>query len=327
VGKPPTLALFWGEEEYLLRQAALELLAAHDVHATEVEAREWQGGETSDLATPSLLGEPRALLVTGCQALPEAGLRELRSYLDAPSPGAVLALTLVSRARTTPPLGKIVQSVRGLVRHVAVRRQDLPKWILDRGRTRGVRLSGPAAAALIAAVGDDPAALDQAVEQLATAFAGASVGPGQVRAQFQGLGEQRVWDLCDWAFSGRLSEALVVLRSLLEGRDDPLLILGGIASRVRDLVRVQELPDRMPAEDAAKAAGLRFDWQLRRYRDQARRYSPEAMAELHDLVTETDRALKGGAAPDVVLPALIMVMAGERDAVLELPAAPGRRGL
>ncbi|MGH2573454.1 MAG: hypothetical protein ACRDGU_08255, partial [Actinomycetota bacterium] len=129
------------------------------------------------------------------------------------------------------------------------------------------------------------------------------------------------------AFSGRRSEALVVLRSLLDGRDDPLLILGGIASRVRDLVRVQELPDRMPAEDAAKAAGLRFDWQLRRYRDQARRYSAEAMAELHDLVTETDRALKGGAAPDVVLPALIMVMAGERDAVLELPAAPGRRGL
>jgi DNA polymerase-3 subunit delta len=327
VTKPPTIALFWGEDEFLLRQAALELLSAHDLHAAEVDAGEWRGGETSDLATPSLWGERRGLLVTGCQALPEASLRELRSYLEAPSPDAVLALTLVSRARTAPPLGKMVQSAGGLARQVALRRQDLPKWILDRGRARGVRVSGPAATALISAVGDDPAALDQCVEQLATAFPGALVGPEQVRAQFQGLGEQRVWDLCDRAFSGQLPEALVVLRSLLDGRDDPLLILGGIASRLRDLVRVQELPARMQPQDAAKAAGLRFDWQVRRYRDQARRYTTEAMAELHEQVTETDRAIKGGAAPEVVLPALIMLMAGARDAVLEFPAALGRRSL
>lgn len=322
--EPHAVALFWGDQEFLLRQAALELLADRGAHATEVDGSDWRGGETSDLATPSLWGEKRALLVTRCQALPEEGIREIRGYVTAPSPEAVCVLTLVSRAKSLPPLAKVVQSVGGLVRHVAVRRQDLPRWILDRAVKRGLALTPPAATALIGTIGEDPAALDQSVEQLATAFPGRTVGPDLVRSQFQGRGEQRVWDLCDRALSGRLPEALLVLRSLLDQREDPLLVLGGIASRVRDLLRVQDLPDRMSPADAAKEAGVRFDWQVKRYRDQVRRFAPGRLASLHTRVVEADRALKGGAPPDVVLTALVAVMAGEEDAVLDLPMRVAR---
>jgi DNA polymerase-3 subunit delta len=138
------------------------------------------------------------------------------------------------------------------------------------------------------------------------------------------LGEQRVWDLCDRALSGRLPEALVVLRSLLDQKEDPLLVLGGVASRVRDLLRVQGLPERISSTDAAKAAGLRFDWQVRRYREQARRFTPESLTRLHARIVEADRALKGGAPGDVVLAALVAVMAGEVDATLDLPMRVSR---
>src|SRR6266498_2997381 len=271
-----SVVLFWGDDEFLLRQAALGFLAERGVRATEVDSSEWRGRETSDLATPS--------------------------------PDALCVLTLVSRAKSLPPLAKFVQSSGGLVRQIAVKRQDLPRWVLERARARGLTLASPGAAALIGVIGEDPAALDQSVEQLATAFPGVAVGPEQVRSQFKGLGEQRVWDLCDRALSGRLPEALLVLRSLLDQKEDPLLVLGGIASRVRDLLRVQELPDRMSSADAAKEAGLRFDWQVRRYRDQARRFAPGSLAGLHARVVEADRALKGGAPPDVVLAALVSVM-------------------
>ena len=165
-------------------------------------------------------------------------------------------------------------------RPAALRRAELPNWLIGRAGHRGLRLAGPAAAELTKILGEDASALDQAVEQLASAFAGQVVGPEQVRAQFQGLGEQKVWDLCDRALSGRLPEALVVLRSLLEGREDPLLIVGGIASRLRDLIKVRSLPDRISPAEAAKASGIRFDWQLRRYREQASRYSIDELIGL-----------------------------------------------
>lgn len=89
------------------------------------------------------------------------------------------------------------------------------------------------------------------------------------------------------------------------------MILGGIASRLRDLLRVRSLPERMPPAEAAKQAGLRFDWQVRRYREQARRFTLEELVAIHERVAWADEALKSGATADVVLPMLIAAIAGE----------------
>lgn len=319
------VVLFWGDDEFLLRQAALDVLERREARATEVDGRSWQGGETSDLATPSLWGERRALLVTQCQSLPEHGARELRAYVSAPAPDALCVMTVVSSARGGPPLAKAVAAAGGTVKQVVLRRQDLAKWVLDRASARGARITPAGAQALISTLGEGTAVLDQSVEQLVTAFSGRAIGPDEVHSQFRGLGEQRVWDLCDQALSGRLADALVTLRSLLDAREDPLLITGGIASRVRDLLRVRDLPERMNPADAARAAGLRFDWQVRRYRDQARRFSSiEDLADLHDLVVEADRSVKGGVPGDIVLAGLVAAMAGERDAGLRIPIRVSR---
>jgi DNA polymerase-3 subunit delta len=320
---PPGVALFWGEDQFLLRLAAMELIEAHGLHATEIEASDWLGGELFDLATPSLWGERRALLIAGCQHLSEQGAREVRSYIEAPAPDALCVMTLVTRGKS-PALVKAVHAAGSLVKQVSIRRQDLANWILQRSRARGAQVVPAGAGALLATLGEDPATLDQAIEQLAGAFPGGAIGAEQVRAQFEGLGEQRVWDLCDRAFTGRTSEALVVLRSLLARRDDPLLILGGIASRLRDLLKVQSLPDRLSPSEAAEAAGLRFDWQVRRYREQARRYTHDEMAALHARVVESDRALKGGAAGDVVLASLVAAISGETRAALDLAVRVSR---
>src|SRR5438034_1228627 len=104
----PSVVLFWGDAEFPLRQAAHDLLAAQGVQAREVEASGWQGGETHDLATPSLWGERRALLVTQCQSLPDAGARELTTYVGSPSPEALCVLTHVTRGKNPPPLAKAV---------------------------------------------------------------------------------------------------------------------------------------------------------------------------------------------------------------------------
>ncbi|MEW6059485.1 MAG: DNA polymerase III subunit delta [Actinomycetota bacterium] len=302
--------LLWGEDTFLLREAALEILGP-DIRPREIEAVDWQGGETADLATPSLFGERRALLVSDCRSLPDHAMKEIAGYLASPAPDAPLVLLAVvgQRAKAPAALTKLVEPV-GEVRGVRLARKDLISWVLARGRYRGIEVAPDGAAALIETVGENPASLDQSLDQLASAFPGERVTRDLAGRQFRGLGEQHVWDLCDRAFGRDVPGAMRSLQTLLEARVDPLLILGGVASRLRDLMRVRALPDRLPPADIARAAGLRFDWQARRYRDLARRFTLEELVDIHDLVAQADRALKSGGEEDVVLPLMVAAIAG-----------------
>jgi DNA polymerase III subunit delta len=308
--KSSPVSLLWGEDEFLLREAALELLG--DLQPVEVDGGLWQGGETADLATPSLFGERRALLVSNAKALPDEGVRELARYLEAPDPGAPLVLVAVvgDRAKAPAALVKLLKGV-GTVTEVKIQRKELPGWLLKRATAKGLDLAPDGAAALVDTLGEDPGALERALEQLATAFSGERITREIVARQFRGLGEQHVWDLCDRAFSRDLPGAMRSLRTLLEAGEAGLMLLGAITSRLRDLIRVASLPERLAPADAARQAGLRFDWQVRRYRQQAKRFSAEDLAGLHERIAWADRALKSGATDDVVLPMLVAAIAGE----------------
>jgi DNA polymerase-3 subunit delta len=302
--------LLWGHDEFLLRVAALELFG--DVRPREVDAAEWQGGETSDLATPSLFGEARGLLVSNTRAVTEDAVAELRRYVSAADPNAILVLTATVGERAKPPAGlvKLVQGV-GSVTEVRVQRKELAGWIGKRASARGANLAPEGVQALIETIGEDPAGLDQAVEQLASAFPGERITRDVVTRQFRGLGDQHMWDLCDKAFARDMPGAMRSLRTLLESREAGLPILGAIVSRLRDLMRVRSLPERVPLAEVARRAGLRFEWQARRYRDQARRFSLEELVQVHERVVWADRALKSGATDDVVLPLVIAAIAGD----------------
>jgi DNA polymerase-3 subunit delta len=300
--------LLWGEDEFLLREEALRLLGT--LKPVEVDAAEWRGGELQDLATPSLFGERRALLITDARSLSKDGMAELAAYLASPDPQSPLVICCRTAERGKPPaaLEKAVKPV-GEVRELKIVRKDLEPWLIQRARTKEIDLPPPAARALVETLGEDPAELASALEQLASAFPGDKLTPVLVARQFKGLGEQKVWDLCDKAFGKDLPGAIRSLRSLEQGRDDPLMLLGGIAARLRDLMKVRAQPARMPLGELAKQAGLRFDWQARRYREQAGRFSMGELVAIHDRITDADRALKSGATGDVVLPTLITAIA------------------
>jgi DNA polymerase III subunit delta len=307
--KTAPVTLLWGEDTYLVREAALALLG--ETKATEVDAAEWQGGELQGLATPSLFGEPRALLVNDARSLRKDTIEEIARYLEAPDPDATLVLACVVADRGKVPAGlqKLVEPV-GEVRKVDIARKELEPWLVARAKENGLDLAIPGARALVETLGPEPGQLNAALEQLQDVFAGRRIGPREIAQQFRGLGEQKTWDLCDRAFGKDLPGAIRSLRAIEEGGDDPLMVLGGIAARLRDLLKVRSLPDRMPPAQVAKEAGLRFDWQARRYQQQARNFSMAQLVTLHDEMTEADRALKSGATGDVVMPTLVTAIAG-----------------
>jgi DNA polymerase-3 subunit delta len=307
-GRDSPVTLLWGEDAYLLRETAMALLGA--TKATEVDAAEWQGGELQGLATPSLFGEPRALLVNDAKSLRKETLEEIARYLEAPDPDATLVLSCLVADRGKVPAGlqKLVEPV-GDVRKVDIAKRELEPWLVARAKDRGLDLAIPGARALVETLGPEPGQLVAALGQLQDVFAGQRVGAREVAQQFRGLGEQKTWDLCDRAFGKDLPGAIRSLRAIEEGGDDPLMVLGGIAARLRDLLKVRSLPDRMPPAQVAKEAGLRFDWQARRYQQQARNFSMAQLVTLHDRITEADRSLKSGATGDVVMPTLVTSIA------------------
>jgi DNA polymerase-3 subunit delta len=306
--------LLWGEDPFLLREAALE--AFGDVEPVVAAGAEWRTGLTSDLATPSLLGEARGLLVTDADELPDEALDEVARYAAPPGGDALLVLCWVVGPRAKgPPKGLLNRLGDGVeVRRVAVERKDLPRWVLARARRREVRATPQGAALLVQTLGEDPARLDQAVQQIAVSHPGQGLTPEAVAAQFRGFGDRRTWELCDAAFTGDASGALRALAGMIEAGEEPLMILGGIAARVRDLLRVASLPPRTPLGEVARAAGLRFDWQARRYRDQARRFAPAHLRAVHGAVAEADALIKQGGSGDVILSMVVtrITSTGER---------------
>jgi DNA polymerase-3 subunit delta len=313
---PPVL-LLWGEQPYVLRLAAFEALAG--LEPVVVDGDRWEAGATADLATPSLLGGSRALLVTDAQGLPSDAIAEIRRYSSAPSPDARLVLVWVVGQRSKGPPKKITEALgpESEVRRAMVDRKELPTWIAGRAKAIGLPGTPAGAAALVQTLGEDPAELDRALEQLAGSHAKEGLTPETVAAQFRGFGDRRVWELTDAAFAGDRSGALRTLVALLEGGDEPLAILGGIASRLRDLIRIRSLPPRTPTAQMARAAGLRFEWQARRFAEQARRYEEGELEAIHTELAEADRLLKQGGTGDVVLPALVTTIAA--------PASDGTR--
>jgi DNA polymerase-3 subunit delta len=295
------VVLLWGDDPFLLRDAAVESFG--DVRPVEIEGSDWRSGATADLATPSLFGEKRGLLVTNAQDLPGEAVDEVATFATQPAPDARLVLTfLVGPRAKGPPRGALkALGDRVNVRRVGIERRDLPEWVRRRAARRGLPATAQGVQALVQTLGEDPAMLDQAVEQLAASHPGEGLTPATVAAQFKGLGDRRIWEVCDAAFGGDVPAAMRALVGMLEAGEEPLVMLGGIASRLRDLIRVASLPPRTPLGEVARAAGLRFDWQARRYRDQARRFTPVGLARIHTELVEADRALKQGGTGETVL--------------------------
>jgi DNA polymerase III subunit delta len=311
--------MLWGDSAFLLREAALE--AFGEVRVTEVDAGVWRPGAMADLATPSLFGEERGLLVTDAQDLPSEAIEEVARYAAQPA-GARLVLTFVVSTRARGPARGVLKALGDAVqvRRVGVERRDLADWVRRRAVARGLHATSQGVQALIQTVGEDPALLVQAVEQVAGSHPEQGLTPETVRAQFRGLGDRRIWEVCDAAFGGDLPGGMRALVGMLESGEEPLVILGGIASRLRDLIRVRGLPPKTPLADVARQAGLRFDWQARRYRDQARRFTEEGLGRIHGELVEADRALKQGGSGE---PVLVRVVARIADLAAETRARSG----
>lgn len=305
-GVPPSVRLLVGPQELLLRRAADRLLdelravpGAADLEVSDVRAAEIRERGMPDLQTASLFGARRALVIRDAQDLPAAAAAALLAELkhaqraDAAVPETTVVLLATGTGRIRA-LAAALKEAGGRIDVAPPREWEDRKWaelVADEFRLRGRRAEREAVAAILQHAGLDVATVAEKVAQAAASAPAGVVTAEAVQAVVVGHGSRGSFAVADAMCDRRPAEAIALLRGVLEGGDDPVMVLGALVYRLRSLVAVAGHLD-------GRSVGVNVGaGQMRRLQGIRRNFGPGELTAAYRTLAQADRDLKGGDLP------------------------------
>ncbi len=180
------------------------------------------------------------------------------------------------------------------------KRRDLPLWIQERARMRGVQLDGAALADLADFVGDDLRQLDQELIKLRDFAGGRNVVRREVvRRLVSATRAANVFDMVDALAAGNAPQAGRLLRHAIDvDGEQPLGLLALLGRRFRQLIQAKALAGEglRPAEIAAQLG--QAEWQAGRLLEQASRQNESRLVRALERILAADEAIKTGKCAD-----------------------------
>jgi DNA polymerase-3 subunit delta len=233
----------------------------------------------------------------------EAGEAEaIRKILRSVAP----TTTLVLLSPGIPADNELVSYVReegGDVRSLTVpRKNDLPRWVITRGKQHGVTVDRDAAVLLTELVGADTVSLDTELEKLAT-YVGNEwrVTVPVVDALVGAVTQDSIFALVDAIATGDHKEAFRLLHAQLDTSSTnaiefALYLIRMLARQMRILLRIR-LGQDSGGSQREIASELRLPpYYTERYFRQARRLSNERLKAAFEALAALEYALKQGKA-------------------------------
>ncbi|MDQ3930844.1 MAG: DNA polymerase III subunit delta, partial [Chloroflexota bacterium] len=172
----------------------------------------------------------------------------------------------------------------------------LERWIADRGKLLGIRLT-PGAAAMLGATLPDLEALANELDKLSLYVGQGGTVDETVLRQMSWVSKQDdVFEMTSAAARRDTRTALQQLQRLENSGVAPEGILPVLAWQIRTLIQVRDMIDRrVPERDMASRSGL-SDFSLRKTLPQARQFTMPKLLEVHHKLLELDHAVKTGRA-------------------------------
>lgn len=266
----------------------------------------------------SLFASERLVVLRNAQSLRKADVERLADVLHRDQVPSDVVIAAVSERQPTALLNAL-KDVAKIVRLARPRRGELVNWVNKRLQRAGLKFGRDVGATLVEALGDNLRDIAQAIEQLALrAGKGGVIQRDDVLQHFTPQAEQPMWVLFDAIVKHDGNRAFETLRRLLGHGDEPLPMLGAIASQVRGIIRTKSLVERtaqLQDVDIAKALGV-TEGRAAVMRRQSSRLSWDWLVAVHRLCAEADFELKGGEDGAVLPPEIVMerVVAGALDA-------------
>ncbi len=312
------IVLIQGQESLIVQRAVERLkdlarqrdpdVAFHDIPGES-------GSTLAAVASPSLFGEARFVLVPELQNAPDALILEILEYLPRPEPDVTLVLVHRSGNRGKKLLDALKKAKTPRVPATPMKRAaDKQAFVASEFARAGRRIQPQAAAALVDAFGTDLSELAAISRQLISDTApepGAEPTPVSV-AQVHHLTAGRVgstaFAVADAAIAGREQEALQLLQQAHLTGVDPVPMVAAIASKVRSLAKVT-------APGVNRASLGMPDWMLRNLSRDARGWNDRALARAIEAVARADHEVKGaGRDPQWSLQRMVMEICRARRA-------------
>src|SRR4029450_3443824 len=213
------------------------------------------------LATASLFGGGRVVVVQEADALDAVAREAVLALAADPAAGTAVVL----RAGAPGRQGKFFKDVQ---RHAAtvlvakLKPSERASWLRSEVRRLGRKADEAAVAALVDTVGQDLRELAGAVAKLHVAVPPPTVlTAGHVAEFLAPTADRGIFELTAAVFAADAATALDRLDALFGQGEDPIRLLGFIASQLRLLLRVADHPELPKGQVASLLGGGGRDWQ------------------------------------------------------------------
>ncbi len=296
------ITLFVGPEELLLRRAAervLDELRAEaegtgvPLEVVDLRAADVRERGLPDLRTASLFGSPRVLLVREAQDLPADASAALLAELDAGTLETAVLL-LASGTGRIQSLAKRLKADGARIDVEVPKEWDTRRWaelVSAEFRRAGRSAEAGAVAAILDHAGLDVPGIVEKVAQAVAAAPPGRVSAATVESVVVGHGNRGTFAVADAMCDRDPAKAAALLRGVLEGGDDPVLVLGALAYRLRSLVAVAGRLD-------PKTVGVNASpGQVRRLQGVRRNFGPGELTRAYRELAAADLEIKGGELP------------------------------
>ena len=273
--------------------------------ATETLSAHEASGEDA-VASCNALGlfavERRLVIVEDVEKWKAADLKAVQEYLRKPAPTTVLAL-LGEEVKRDSALAKAVAKGGEVLAYdlptTRGRKADLPKWVEQQFRERGIVIDHDAARALVELAGDNANELATEVDKLTTWAAGERIGEREVAELVPARADAPPFDLTDsWGrrdVAGVLAASERIVERSGDAVRDVLLRVAGLLTNHVGRVRECQALDAEGVPPAAAADRLKRNrFYVQKLYEQARNFSEEELGDAVIRLARLDLALKGG---------------------------------
>lgn len=289
------LVLLYGSDDYFAQRAKERLRQLYQEREGSYElatlsAKDYKSGQLGVITSPSLFDEPKIIEIENVAQMSDDFLIEALDYAQNPSSTAIVVLSHSGGNRGK----KLIDTVRAsrtfpLVECKPLKTEkDKTDFVLYEFRALGKKITPDAAQALAQAT-SDTAELASACRQL-HADGPDTIDISVVDRYYGGRTEVTAFKVSDASVAGNSREAVKLLRQALDTGSDPIPMLGALALRMRNIAKVHGM--RGSAQQLASDFKM-APWQVEVALRDSRRYSAGDIADIMQVLADTDAALKG----------------------------------